>query len=595
MENSGSASPEIICCLLFIAVIAAAIYLSNRGRNSPGRATADMSSAPARAVGIVLRPRNRQDLDEDLRSSRPEMVDIELNEVDVYPLSWGTGVEAPYVDVARANGYEVVDRSSGGRAPNYGWRGPGDRWVRLRLRQKRSSPPPAAATIAPPRPSPAVDASELTLAAGEAALFEVAPTDALERHIQDLLNCGGDMGRANAAAKQIFIATPSPRDPSDRITDQEGVDELLERPWRWLAFVCRSAHADGRDVLSARIGLLCWLWNSSLIPQDADIQMGALVEAPVAVQAFIYRTSIEALRRLPGGTVLGGDWTGQFKATDTLLRIEASLPKLVGVGESDLSTAPDHGTSLPALPRVDALAAACLSRIRSLPVSAASEYGEPITDIYGLKPAADEVRQVLLQDQALYAWVTARTMTMLESALRSGEGGWSGLLPVAMASVGFESESGLRADLRGALPANVMERVNGLHGYSTTIFIAITMPPDVAGGQGIDLYRHLFESADRNTRETAFDIIAWACVIIARLTHCGYIGAFPSDGSGVSEPTRMIDPGWYPDPHSPDPESTGRVSRQRYWDGQDWTDEARTRTGQQWRPWTAPLRRAPGL
>ena len=154
-------------------------------------------------------------------------------------------------------------------------------------------------------------------------------TAELEAHIDELLGCGGDPNEANAAAKKIFTGTPPTGDPTQRVTSTDDLDAVLERPWRWLLVVATIASDEGRDILAAKVGLVCWPWNRALIPAIPTIQVGALVAAPPSLEAAIYRPALASLRRLPDATVLGGDWRGDFRAADSTARIACCAPLVV--------------------------------------------------------------------------------------------------------------------------------------------------------------------------------------------------------------------------------------------------------------------------
>jgi hypothetical protein len=151
----------------------------------------------------------------------------------------------------------------------------------------------------------------------------------LESLSDTLLACGGQMAAAHAAAKAIFLATPSPH-PNRRMTSERRVSEVLERPWRWMADSAES----GTAVLAAKLALVCWLWNRALIPDDPMIQAGALVEVPPEAEVRLYVSGLRALTQLPRQHRLGGDWRGEFLVADTLPRVASGLVRLYDKGVS---------------------------------------------------------------------------------------------------------------------------------------------------------------------------------------------------------------------------------------------------------------------
>jgi hypothetical protein len=249
--------------------------------------------------------------------------------------------------------------------------------------------------------------------------------------------------------------------------------------------------------------------------------------------------------------------------------------------------------SAPAGTRKDLLAVACLNQITRLPIAAPSEWGEPVTDVHGLPPAADVVRSVLRQDASMYAWVARTAMILLDSALTSGDGDWAATLALALESVGFAEGPALRTELRERLSEHVRERVDGLCRYSMNIFWVVAQPQLDDGKRDRQVYRHLFEDPDPRTVETAHDVTAWACVIVARLRGRGLIEDSHLYSDAYLTPPEMDVAGWYPNPYNHGSLVRGEPEFQRFWDGDDWTDRVRFRTGGFWDEQSKPLRSMP--
>jgi hypothetical protein len=255
--------------------------------------------------------------DEVLRTEAPAQIEIEIREADVGPGGWGTYPEADYKRKAEVYGYTLVARDDGGRQANYGWMGPGDRWIRMKFRRQ-----PAALVLPAVQPARQPDRiSELPAA---------DPREVMD-YVDRVLGCGGNLEEANAAAKLIFIACPK-TDPHRRITSQREVDALLERPWRWLRDLSVEAETRSDQVVAAKLALLCFLWNRMLIADDPNIQRGALVQAPGEVEARMYEVGLRAMNDLSADTWLGGDLRGQFLVEDSRVRVASGLVALRGEG-----------------------------------------------------------------------------------------------------------------------------------------------------------------------------------------------------------------------------------------------------------------------
>jgi hypothetical protein len=152
----------------------------------------------------------------------------------------------------------------------------------------------------------------------------------VERLVDRVLSCGGDIGDAYEAGRAIHLAAPV-GDWSGPPDATSGQVEVRHRPWAWLATVANAAEAGGHDMISGKIALFCFLWNRMLVPKDP--RMGtALPEAPKPVEAGIYATGLRCLLRLPAGYRLGGDLRGEFLVRDARLRTAAGLILLYEAG-----------------------------------------------------------------------------------------------------------------------------------------------------------------------------------------------------------------------------------------------------------------------
>jgi hypothetical protein len=243
--------------------------------------------------------------------------------------------------------------------------------------------------------------------------------------------------------------------------------------------------------------------------------------------------------------------------------------------------------------RKNLLTAVAVNRISRLPVAASAEYGEPVTDIYGLEPAAQTVREVLSQDRSMYAWLARTAMVALDAALARADGSWFETLEVATASVGFGRGNVLHADLRARLPDDVVERVVLLHQYCMNIFWAVARPEFEDKQRDRRLYTQMFEDPDPRTALTAHDVAAWACVVLGRLSNRGVLPPLWYSAPVYARLTRLTEPGWYPNPYNYGDLVRGEPDFQRYWDGGDWTDQVRRLVRGRWSQERHSLRTVP--
>ncbi len=256
------------------------------------------------------------------------------------------------------------------------------------------------------------------------------------------------------------------------------------------------------------------------------------------------------------------------------------------------SVAQRYLRSAPSGQRKDILSAVCMNRIAALPVAATTEFGQPVTDTYGLEPSAEVVRAVLIQDRSMYAWVARSCMVILDSALEVGPGNWAENLGTAMQSVGIAPDNRLRSDLQAKLPESVQERVLGLHGWCMNIFWVVAQP-HVKDDRDRTIYRHMFESTDNRTELTAHDVAAWAAVVVGRLRNSGMLPDSPFYSAEYANVPTMDEPGWYPNPYNYGEIVRGEASFQRVWDGRDWTSRIRFLRGARWHEETHSLHTMP--
>ncbi|MEV4516795.1 hypothetical protein AB0K00_48560 [Dactylosporangium sp. NPDC049525] len=312
MVVSGSDLSGVFCCgVLVVLTVGAVVHFGRGGRRRQAAPPPADPTWGGAAQGLQVRVfTNAADFEEVLRSEAPGRIEIEIRESDAGPGGWATYPEAGYRRSAEVHGYTLAATEEGGRQANYGWMGPGDRWMRMKFRRR-----PAALDThsghSMPRPARVPD-----LPAADAR-------DVMD-YVDRVLGCGGNLEEANAAAKLIFGACPV-SDPHRRITSQGEVNALLERPWWWLRDLAAEAATRGDAVVAAKLALLCFLWNRVLIAEDSNIQMGALVQAPGEAEAAIYAAGLRAMHQLPADTWLGGNLRGQFLVADSRTRVAGGL------------------------------------------------------------------------------------------------------------------------------------------------------------------------------------------------------------------------------------------------------------------------------
>lgn len=256
---------------------------------------------------------------------------------------------------------------------------------------------------------------------------------------------------------------------------------------------------------------------------------------------------------------------------------------LFGRQQAELSTSERYVQRAPAGQRKNMLAFAALNRICASPVASAARAGEPIADAFGLDQVAQLVRQVLIQDASLAAWVARDALVCLDVALELMGGSWSDNLEAAMGIAGLAPDPEVRPNPTYELSADVSEAVVGLAAYALQVFWAIARPDDPTVQRDRTLYTRLFESRESTTALVAHDITAWACIIVGRLRNLGRLPSeVPWFAPSQAVVVAMDEPGWYPNPYNRSEIVNGDATFQRYWDGRDWTDRIRVRLDRRW-------------
>src|SRR5262249_12790121 len=80
-----------------------------------------------------------------------------------------------------------------------------------------------------------------------------------------------------------------------------------------------------------------------------------------------------------------------------------------------------------------------------------------------------------------------------------------------------------------------------------------------------------------------YGLITWFAIRLGRRLNSGKVmrGGLLDDAT-YRNVVPMNEPGWYPNPMNAGEIIGGDATRQRYWDGDRWTDRARKRQGRKW-------------
>jgi hypothetical protein len=98
------------------------------------------------------------------------------------------------------------------------------------------------------------------------------------------------------------------------------------------------------------------------------------------------------------------------------------------------------------------------------------------------------------------------------------------------------------------------------------------------------IYSAHFEDPSEQAHERAIDVATWSAVVTARLRTAGPlagegIAAFNPNARSIATMSAI---GWYPNPINAGDTSGGDAQIERWWDGTDWTDRVRHRSGRTW-------------
>jgi hypothetical protein len=258
-------------------------------------------------------------------------------------------------------------------------------------------------------------------------------------------------------------------------------------------------------------------------------------------------------------------------------------PEEPNTSQEYLQRAPSAPSGGPVV-RKSLIGGACLVRISGLEVAQSAAYGRPVADTVELGPATGVVREALAQDRSLARWIARDACVLLDVVTENMMMPLPDCIAVVMESIGLTGDAmrgapEMAPSWRAQLSTADCEQATGLASASLQIFWVVCQR---ALDADRTFYAHLFSSSADATQEVAYDIAAWAFVVISRLTATGR-----TPEVGLVDPSRrefpaMTTPGWYPNPYNHGTFAQGDVTFQRMWDGDDWTPRVRVKDGRRW-------------
>lgn len=203
----------------------------------------------------------------------------------------------------------------------------------------------------------------------------------------------------------------------------------------------------------------------------------------------------------------------------------------------------------------------CLRRIQDHPLASPSAAGRPIGDGLGLEELVGRLRPVFAQDAALIPWVALRGAIPPLHQMTFEPDTNTPFVPSVEVAMGVghigdiergDPTVGISPEFAGRLSAQQSEAVLGIYGAVWWRLLAY----EEYVGASLDEVK----ASDLCPNQAiSLDIIAWISVALCRLgLHLVLVRNAPA-------PDLMDRPGWYVEPMF--------KKCERYWNGQDWTDE----------------------
>lgn len=242
--------------------------------------------------------------------------------------------------------------------------------------------------------------------------------------------------------------------------------------------------------------------------------------------------------------------------------------------------------------RKSVMALACIHRVMATPVADAASYGRPLADSLGLRSATDAVREVLYQDRSLATWIARDCLVVLDTVLGTMCMSFAQALDMTMAAAGLRPGPTIDPAQAALLDPPDRADVLCLANRVISMFFAFERPDGRSGGDRT-FYESLFAARTQRATSVAYEIAAWTGAVIGRLRGTGHLPELPWMAPRFQTVPTMTTAGWYPNPYLMGEILAGEASWQRYWDGDDWTDQIRLRVLTGWRYETKSLFEAP--
>ncbi|MFZ2112254.1 MAG: hypothetical protein WAU77_00830 [Solirubrobacteraceae bacterium] len=261
-------------------------------------------------------------------------------------------------------------------------------------------------------------------------------------------------------------------------------------------------------------------------------------------------------------------------------------------------TSREYLASAPPGPRTTALAASCVLQIAEIPLAGRERFGEVLT-VAALEPASELVRNIMIQDRDLSAWIARKSIIQLKYILGSSamSGDFGRDFDLGWAGVGLLSSSDgpvIHPDSGATLSD---EDLGGAVGFGQVVggllLLFSTTPEERRSSSGWSVYEDLYTGASGEDAETlGYDITAWVSVLLARLLNTERASNIPFLGPEYRQAPPLPRPGWYPNPGKTGDITNGDAQFQRFWDGA-WTDRVRIREGREWNEGSLSLHAPP--
>lgn len=203
--------------------------------------------------------------------------------------------------------------------------------------------------------------------------------------------------------------------------------------------------------------------------------------------------------------------------------------------------------------------------LRDHPLAAASAYGRPLGDGYGMEPLVELIKPVFAMERSLVKWVGLRGA--IASLWQCGPLSWEEM----SRSVGLVPEE--RPDgvewVLGDRPADMSDAaMAGALGVHASVMMKVANYDEIQS-MSLDQVRSEPRWFLMTVNELhGYDYIVWAAIVTGRLEALNRLPAITAE---APEPSQLEEPGWYVDPMF--------AKADRYWDGTDWTAQCREAGG----------------